>query len=526
MKALLRLYFTVRPLKKRQLWYLFYYPFKRKFCSRKRVSPASLQAAISRHAISLHSIPTPHCYQPEQQQFCFLNKDKKFEQDIDWNFSEHGALWAFQLNYFEWLEDKQLSPETKRNTLIAYVNSGKKTIGWLPYPTSLRIISWSRFLAQFPNAPENLFVAVAEDASWLSRFPEYQLDGNHLWENGLALLVAGNFLKNALFQQRGEQLLRACIAAQMLNDGGQIEGSPMYQSLMLARLLQGIEIVEQLNNEAGELINFLKESAGKMLSWLQQMTFSDGSWPMVNDSALELAPDTKSLEEYAATLKVFSANLPLSDSGYRLIKNGRFELFVDAAPIQPDYQPGHSHADSGNFCLHVDGKPLIIDLGVSTYEVGSRRRYERSTDAHNVPSFGRNSSDVWKSFRVGKRAKMLAFSEAENSLFLAYAECGGQEVSRQFSWSSDMFCVRDDSKIYSGSQMFGHLHFHPSIRVEKISENQVKIGHYYIEFKDAATIEIFDFEYPAGFHKLIPSQGVKYLARNHSIQFELKLWCP
>ncbi|MCS2404764.1 heparinase II/III-family protein [Bacteroides salyersiae] len=48
-------------------------------------------------------------------------------------------------------------------------------------------------------------------------------------------------------------------------------------------------------------------------------------------------------------------------------------------PCWSDYQPGHAHADTFTFELHINNRPVIIDTGTSTYEVNEARFYERST---------------------------------------------------------------------------------------------------------------------------------------------------
>jgi len=76
------------------------------------------------------------------------------------------------------------------------------------------------------------------------------------------------------------------------------------------------------------------------------------------------------------------------------------------APLGPDYLLGHAHADTLSFELSVDGTRVIANGGTSRYGSGPRRAYERSTAAHNaVEVAGRDSSEVWDGFRVGRRAK-------------------------------------------------------------------------------------------------------------------------
>ena len=40
----------------------------------------------------------------KDDKFTILNLSKKFNDKIDWNFSEHGKLWTYNLTYFEYLK--------------------------------------------------------------------------------------------------------------------------------------------------------------------------------------------------------------------------------------------------------------------------------------------------------------------------------------------------------------------------------------------------------------------------------------
>ncbi len=55
----------------------------------------------------------------------------------------------------------------------------------------------------------------------------------------------------------------------------------------------------------------------------------------------------------------------------------------------------------------MDGVPLLVDTGTSTYAPGPVRDYERSTAAHNtVEVDGANSTEVWGAFRAARRARV------------------------------------------------------------------------------------------------------------------------
>ena len=83
-------------------------------------------------------------------------------------------------------------------------------------------------------------------------------------------------------------------------------------------------------------------------------------------------------------------------------------MILDVGSIGPDNIPAHSHADTLSFELAFDGERVLVNSGTSTYEVSQRRTFERSTKAHNTLEINeQNSSEVWSSFRAGKRAKIF-----------------------------------------------------------------------------------------------------------------------
>jgi len=79
---------------------------------------------------------------------------------------------------------------------------------------------------------------------------------------------------------------------------------------------------------------------------------------------------------------------------------------LDLAPVGPDYQPGHAHADTLSFELSLFGQRVLVNSGISRYGEDAERHRQRSTAAHNtVVVDGENSSEVWAGFRVARRAR-------------------------------------------------------------------------------------------------------------------------
>src|SRR5690606_7559106 len=196
-------------------------------------------------------------------------------------------------------------------------------------------------------------------------------------------------------------LLQAELQEQLLDDGAHFELSPMYHQIILFRVLEALDYLPQ--ESTGRV--FIKRHAATMLSWLRTVTFRNGNIPHFNDSSDGITSTSEQLIKMAKELGLKTApQIPLSGSGYRKLNNEHFELIADVHGIEPSYQPGHAHADSLSFVLQLDDKQLVVDMGLSTYQISPRRDYERSTKAHNTVTVNdQDTAEVWSGFRVGRR---------------------------------------------------------------------------------------------------------------------------
>ena len=99
-----------------------------------------------------------------------------------------------------------------------------------------------------------------------------------------------------------------------------------------------------------------------MLGWLSSVCFENGDIPLFNDAAFGISPSPVALFAYAKRLGLNFEKSGLSDSGYRKLVTNKFECVVDVSRVGPDYQPGHAHADTFTFELHINNRPVIICL--------------------------------------------------------------------------------------------------------------------------------------------------------------------
>lgn len=392
--------------------------------------------------------------------------------------------------------------------------SGKST-GLEPFPISLRGANWIKFLTkhaiQKPEIDDSLF---AQYKILLDNI-EYHLLGNHLLENGFSLLLGAFYFRDEEFYSKAKTIIISELNEQVLGDGAHFEFSPMYHQILLERLLDCINLVE--NNQQFEdqdtLLVLMKDKTQIMLNWLNNMTYSNGEIPLFNDSSQGIAPSTLKLNKYASSLNLEpgTLNLKLSTSGYRGFNGNNYECIVDIGPIGASYQPGHGHADTFNFELYLNGHPLVVDTGVSTYEKNSRRQIERSTASHNtVELAGRNSSQVWDGFRVGARAEVISSEKTPSGLKVSHN--GYRKLGiiheREFSQDAVSFSVYDRLLGKTDLSAISRFHFHPGIDL-KIEGNTITFPGGHLRFDNITDLRINDYLYAPEFNILIPGKVIE-----------------
>lgn len=512
MKKLIRYFQTLRYLKFIQIRYQVFYRLRRLFGLQPKVS----NIRISKVEISnlseiqlLPSIPSYHSFLSGNK-FRFLNLEQDFRQKIDWNFVDHGKLWTYNLNYFEFLEQPDFDQETGVRLIKDFIkNEANLKDGLEPFPISLRTIFWIKFLVKNRIRDPKIDAVLLRHLKILTRQIEYHLLGNHLLENGFALLFGAYYFSNKQFYSLARKILDEQLNEQILEDGAHFERSPMYHSLMLFRVLDCVNLIE--NNASvflADQLPFFKEKAEKMLGWLEAIRFSDGTLPRVKDSTEGIAPIPENLLRYSNRLGLRASKTLLGNSNFRMQRSENYECFVDIGGISPSYQPGHAHADIFNFEVHHQGQPLIVDTGISTYEKNNLRNRERSTEAHNTVQIGdAEQSDMWGGFRVAQRAKVVALTETETSKKATHDGYKSRGVlhERIFEFRDSAieiqdFLNADRSATLSGLQAKAFFHFHPKIKIEL--QNDRLIGDFgSLIFTGFERIVLEKYNYAYGYNK-------------------------
>lgn len=505
---------TVRYLKLKQIAFRLYYAFRSKYRNFVRFKHKYNLYRKGKTLQFTELIPNKETYQANR--FNFLNKSVAFSDGIDWDYMDNGKLWAYNLNYFDFLNQSSMTKEVGQALIFLFVDQLKELKNANePYPTSLRGINWVKFLSLHDIEKKSIDRFLFSQYRILLDNLEYHILGNHLLENGFSLLFGGYYFKGNELYQKGKEILSIELREQILKDGAHFELSPMYHKIILHRLLDCYNLIKNNRDVYEDQVfeEFILATSEKMLGWLTAVTFQDGSTPRVNDSTEGLAPESKELFDYALRLGINWKEQALNESGYRLFKNNGIELFVDYGEIGPSYIPGHAHSDTFNFLLNKDGKPILVDPGISTYDAGYRRQRERSTSSHNTVRYSKiEQSEVWGGFRVGRRAKSVITEETSNAItgyHNGYKRFGVFH-QRKTELLNDEIYISD--KIVSSGKLLGassaYFHFHPSINVV-LEENQVKVDGCNIFFEGQKSIRLKEYTYAVGYNDTTKGQLVE-----------------
>lgn len=424
----------------------------------------------------------------DENELIFLNNRDLIDKKHKWS-SGNNQLWLYNLHYFDDLnaEDAIKRQEWHRSLIKKWIteNPPGLGIGWHPYPQSRRIVNWIKWCLGNGELNKEAKNSLACQVRFLTHQVEWHIRGNHLLANAKALVFAGVFFEGAesdTWLSKGMRILSKQIAEQILKDGGHFERSTMYHSIVFEDLLDLFNLYKMNKSAFKNYTDFsvnLQKTLEKMRFWLSTMCHPDGEISFFNDAAFGTSPSPSELFSYADRLGIQSTShsskiIHLKESGYIRINNGLASLIIDVAPIGPNYQPGHAHADTLSFELSLKRKRVIVNSGTSQYEIGPQRDWERSTAAHNTVEIDQqNSSEIWSSFRVANRAfvKDLSIEHKNAEITIkcshdGYKRLPGKPIhTRMWSLGSQRLEIVDNID-GNFSSAVSRTYFHPDFNVK------------------------------------------------------------
>lgn len=481
MRKLILFFNTLRFLK----WQQIYFRVLRKLIKPKIIE--IFNGVEPKHPVNWQHISLYDDNINHELEACFLNHTKKIDLPIDWNNEELSKLWVYNLHYFEDLLSQNAHEKTELHAQLLNSWIDENPIGygngWEPYPTSLRIVNILKAWLGGLELDEKHFSSVFAQASYLSNDLEKHLLGNHYFVNLKALLFAGTIFENNRWLVIAENGLLVEIPEQILKDGANFELSPMYHSLILVDMLDILNLSRAFPLRiSSQLSSMVEEYIPKMLAFMETMAHPDGGVSFFNDSVGGIAPAKIKIETYAKELG-YTIN-PIDSKKHQIIDNfssgyicstiDNNKLIFDASAIGPDYIPGHAHADTLSFELSIGKQRVFVNSGTSEYGLSSLRHNQRKTRSHNtVEVNGKDSSQVWSSFRVANRAKIVSRNvelNQDNCIVLNAAHNGYKSMfggcihSRKLTLCKDSLSLSDKLQgIFKYA--ISRFYFHPDLIV-------------------------------------------------------------
>ena len=403
---------TIRHLKGEQIIGQIYHRFRSKFLNQKKLwDPGE---AFNPEAISLFAFQRDCVLNQDHNLFTFLNQTSSFQERINWNDLSHGKLWNYHLQYAYFLHDAKADLLKKKTWLLDISQNIIDGIVKLePFPVSIRLIQTLSFLNALKKMDETILRAVRMQSVWLKDNLEIHIGANHLLVNRISLALC-SICCNWKDQEHFQIALSKELNKQILSDGAHYERSPMYQLDILELLLTLYSACLAKQNRWSETY---KNYICKMAAWMQAMSNEGDVIPPFQDSTGDLRTKWISIKEAIQSWNIPIQQIILNSSGYRKWTQDNECFWINAGNISPTHQPGHAHADMMHFIWYSRNLPVIQDRSISTYEESPIRLKEKSTHAHNTVSVcGKEQSEMWSSFRVGRRAKLRILEEQENYL--------------------------------------------------------------------------------------------------------------
>ena len=194
--------------------------------------------------------------------------------------------------------------------------------------------------------------------------------GNHTLQIGMALIMVGCLLPELeeadQMMETGRAIVEAILERAISVEGVSRENAVSYAHF-IARLFVEADLLLQYNGFGG-LSN--RERICKQYEYLYQFSSPEGKTMQIGDSyALDALADVDFVNSvYPMDFLREKKTVVMSDGGLSVLRNERFDLYIDAAQPGPNGYAFHQHYGKPTFVLYCDGKPMIVDRGCPNYD--------------------------------------------------------------------------------------------------------------------------------------------------------------
>ena len=424
---------------------------------------------------------------------------------VEWNrldIESYPPLWRLQFHGFVPLWNALLAHEAFNDRLDSLFTGwisdwhdhqrigepGYLRRSWTPHAVSLRLLHWGRYHAHRQSygrsTNEALVRGLYKNALFLSDHVEEDVGGNHLIENGIALVIVGVLFRDRLTGRKwisqGIDVLEGA-TEQFLSDGGHFERSSMYHVIALTRYLSTIDVLTRISWEIPQSLHQVATEASRFISAMQP---PDRELPLLNDAVHGQSLSLTAVLEYGDRLNIDQGEdsssygvKHLPASGYYWIGDERSQMLLDGGAVGPPHLPGHSHNDLLQILLWIDGRPIVTDTGMYAYEDDDRRAYARGVRGHNTVQVGESEPiPIGGRWLMGPRTAPSASVASYDDVTVfdgSYAVSRRDATyshRRQVYGSESWWLVWDAVTVHDEATATSRLHFHPDIWTRQDSD--------------------------------------------------------
>ena len=383
--------------------------------------------------------------------------------------SKVSDLEKYHMMYFDWLASKNLTKKNKYE-LIAKLNAiipKAHDCYWDPYPTSMRLMNLMKY--------DNLIDISLSNEILLSHFKklirsvEYDIDGNHLFENLKALYLCALLFNIKRYRKKFSKLLVKIINQQIVNNF-HYENSPSYHGLFLEGLVDLAYALKTnetiLNIYEKNLYDIIVKKLPILAYGFSQFFDQNREMARFNDNIDLWTKDTLPADDLIKSIdqltNYYIKNLPMINSfgSFIIADLNEIKLIINTGKINCMHTPGHTHSDIGSFSLFVKNNIIINNLGCSTYEDSMDRKFDRSWVAKSTFNIiGAEIHETWGSFRVARESESsFEILEKSKTIIINWKHYTGKyKVKRTFQIDEKKLHITDLVTPELPSQSMLHL---------------------------------------------------------------------
>lgn len=177
---------------------------------------------------------------------------------------------------------------------------------WAPYAVSRRVLTLCRYASWNGGLATPVERFLFKNILFLANNVEHDVGGNHLFENGAAMVVGGASMPGhgERFVETGLAVLEAATEEQLLDDGYHYERSPMYHLAVTERLLTSLSVLR----ESGRSVpGWLQTATERACGYVEYIRPPDDRIPLLNDAVFQEAEGLDTVSRYARELGLDAA---------------------------------------------------------------------------------------------------------------------------------------------------------------------------------------------------------------------------